>query len=304
MRALYFMTTLALIPSVLWAQPAVTEVDQAEVLRRGNLVELVGDESRASQTESFPQAMAPPASDADKWFISVISMRSCPGCEKLKHDWATSPWLLALAQPGDTKQSWAHYGVYDKDDRSQAFRFERLKITTFPTILVQPPRSKRYGDPSSVVYQGVYKGDPETLAREILQSIARYLQKLSATPSPVRLAFGQKEMAADAPWQPVPKVDPWQPAPTPNPQLPTLDPIIPPQPALPAPAQTFPWSSLVALLMAGFSLPAMATLIVWAIYVIRARRQVAGKAPLVDQATLDRILQVLQKLAEQPQQLR
>lgn len=294
----FLMMMVALTPSVLWAQSTVTEVDQAEVLRRGNLVEKVGDESRASQTESFAEAMAPPAGDGDKWFISVISMRSCAGCEKLKRDWANSPWLLALAQPTDTKQSWAHFGVYDKDDRSQAFRFERLRITTFPTILVQPPRSKRYGDPSSVVYQGVYKGDPEQLAREITQAIARYVRKVPTTASP-RVAFGQREATADAPWQPVPKADPWQPAPSPGPQVPTLDPTIPPQPAQ---VPTFSWSSLATFLLAGFSLPAIATLIVWAIHVIRARRRTAGKTPLVDQATLNRILEVLQKFAEQPQQ--
>lgn len=301
MRALCFMMMLTLTPCVLWAQPRVTEVDQAEVLRRGNLVELVGDESRASQTHSFAEAMAPPPSDAHKWFISVISMQSCAGCEKLKRDWANSPWLLALAQPTDTKQSWAHFGVYDKDDRSQAFRFDRLRITTFPTILVQPPRSKRFGDPSSVVYQGAYKGDPEQLAREITLAIAKYLKKLSAAVSPARVAFGQQDTTSDAPWQPVPKADPWQPAPSPGPQFPTLDPTIPPQPAQ---VPDFSWSSLVTLLMAGFSLPALATLIVGALHVIRARRQTSGKTPIVDQATLTRILETLQKLAEQPQHSR
>jgi len=295
--------TLALAP-VVWAQEVAPEVDQAEVLRRGNLVQVVGDGTRSFETDDFAAAMGPPASDADKWFISVVSMKQCAGCEKLKKEWSTNPWLLALANPSDTKQSWAHFGIYDKDDRSQAFRFESLKITTFPTILVQPPRSKRYGDPSIVVFQGVYKGDPDKLAREITQAIRQYIQKLQTPVGPVR-AYEQQRIGADPPWQPVPKVDPWQP--TPGPQFPTVDPTIPPAPPAPptpkpAPAPVFPWSSVLTLMTAGFSLPAAVALVVWAVYAIRARRQAAGLKPIVDQATLDRVLEQLKKLADQPKQ--
>ena len=62
-----------------------------------------------------------------------------------------SEWLLALANPNVPKQSWAHYTVYDRDDRSQAFRFENIKVTASPTLLVQPPRTGRFGDPATVV---------------------------------------------------------------------------------------------------------------------------------------------------------
>lgn len=300
MRALLMVVTLACAP-LIWAQEAPPEVDQAEVLRRGNLVQVVGDGARSSEADEFAAAMGPPASDADKWFISVVSMKQCAGCERLKKDWNSNPWLLALANPSDTKQSWAHFGIYDKDDRSQAFRFEGLKITTFPTIIVQPPRSKRYGDPSIVVFQAVYKGDPEKLAREITLSIRQYVQKLQTPPGPVR-ATGPNGIGADPPWQPVPKVDPWQPAPAPGPQYPTVDPTIPPPPpAQPTPslAPAFPWTAVITLMTAGFSLPAAVALVVWAIYAIRARRQAAGKPPVVDQATLDRVLEQLKKLAEQ-----
>ena len=305
MRAWLLMFTLFLSPGLLGAQEAVPEVDQAEVLRRGDLVQVVGDGVRSHDHDVFAAAMGPPASDADKWFISVVSMQGCAGCEKLKKDWTTSPWLLALANPNDAKQSWAHYAIYDKDDRSQAFRFEGLKISTFPTILVQPPRSKRYGDPSIVVYQGIYKGDPEKLAREITTAVRQYIQKLQA-PAPVR-AYGQNGVGADPPWQPVPRVDPWNPTPVPGPQFPTVDPTIPPAPPAPptpapTPAPAFPWSAVLTLMTAGFSLPAAVALVVWAVYTIRARRQAAGLKPIVDQATLDRVLEQLKKLADQPKQ--
>lgn len=298
MRALLMVMTFAFTPLLVWAQ-AIPEVDQAEVLRRGNLVQVVGDGVRSHESDAFAAVMAPPANDADKWFISVVSMQGCIGCEKLKKEWTTNVWLLALANPNDAKQSWAHYAVYDKDDRSQAFRFEKLKISSFPTILVQPPRSKRYGDPSIVVYQGVYKGDPEKLARDITTAIRQYIQKLQPPATPMR-AYEQR-VGADPPWQPVPKVDPFNPAPVPGPQFPSFDPTIPPAPPAqptPAPTPAFPWSAVLTLMTAGFSFPAAVALVVWAVYAIRARRQAAGKPPIVDQATLDRVLEQLKKLAE------
>ena len=152
MRILLMLLMLVFAPLGLRAQETAPEVDRAEVMRRGDLVQVVGDGARASGVDAFAAAMGPPASDADKWFISVVSMKQCAGCEKLKKDWSANHWLLALANPADPKQSWAHYNVFDKDDDSQAFRFEALKITAYPTILVQPPRSKRFGDPSVVVY--------------------------------------------------------------------------------------------------------------------------------------------------------
>mgnify|MGYP002623348369 FL=1 len=79
------------------------EVDRAEVLRLGNMVQHVGD-IEGDPVDLFVEAMGPPASDADKWFISVITTQGCAPCQKLKTDWATSPWLLALADPNDPKK--------------------------------------------------------------------------------------------------------------------------------------------------------------------------------------------------------
>jgi hypothetical protein len=304
----FLSVMFVLIPGLLLAQEPAPEVDQAEVLRRGDLVQVAGDGIRSPEIDTFAEAVGPPASDADKWFISVLSMQGCAGCEKLKRDWTTSPWLLALANPTDAKQSWAHYNVYDKDDRSQSFRFERLRITTFPTILVQPPRSKRYGDPATIVFQSVYRGDPERLAREISAAIRHYVEKLQPA-GPVRTAYGQYDYGVNPPWQPVPKVSPTRApyAPYPNPPfpnspLPSVDPTIPPLAPSPAPAPSpaFPWSAALTLFAAGFSLPAAVALAIGLVYYVRARRQAAGKPPLVDQATLDALLNTLKKLAEQP----
>jgi hypothetical protein len=167
---------LLLVPGAVGQEP---EVDTAEVLRLGNMVQHV-DGIGSDPADSFVEAMGPPASDADKWYISVLSMQGCPACQKLKGDWTTNQWLLALADPSDPKKSWAHYNIYLREDRSQAFRFENIKVTAYPTVLVQPPRNGRYGEPKTVVFQGTYGGDPERLARQITEAIRRYVAKFEA----------------------------------------------------------------------------------------------------------------------------
>jgi hypothetical protein len=49
---------------------------------------------------------------------------------------------------------------------------------------------------------------------------------------------------------------------------------------------------------AGFSLPAAVALVVWGVSFIRARRQAAGKPPIVDQKSLDQVLELLKRLSE------
>ncbi len=280
------------------------QVDQAEVLRLGNLVQFVGAGARGDNTvDAYVEALGPPASDADKWFISVVTMKGCPSCEQLKKDWSTSAALLALANPADPKQSWAQYNVYDKDDRSQKFRFESLKITSYPTILVQPPRSGKYGDPATVVFQGGYKSDPDKLAQAIAQSIRDYVSKLPAPKSaPIVGKVGQAQIGVDPPWIPTPRVDPLQPAPAPY--YPSVDPQIPPAPApvapQPAPAVAFPWTTLLTLLAGGVSLPAAVALSIYVVQFVRARRQAEGKKLLLNDAAYSELLAVLKQIAQTP----
>lgn len=224
-RWLLTMIAAWLAVSPAWGQEV--EVDRAEVLRLGDMVQHVDGVGHDPEA-LFVEAMGPPASDADKWFISVLTMQGCAPCVKLKADWASSPWLLALADPNDPKKSWAHYNVYAREDQSQAFRFRNLQIEAYPTILVQPPRSKRYGDPTTVVFQGTYGGDPEKLARQITTAIRQYVAKLEGSQPPLPPAQRAIEGTGgiDPPWQPPPKVDP----PLPNLPLifPDRRPLIPP----------------------------------------------------------------------------
>lgn len=229
------------------AQAQPLEVDQAEVLRLGNSVQYVDGRIAAGADEELA-ALGPPASDADKWFISLVTTQGCAACERLKQAWRSDPWLLALAHPEDPKSSWAHYNEYLYEDQSQAFRWQDIQIAAFPTVLVQPPRSGRYGDPATVVFQDTYRGDPRALAERITRAIRRYVARVdvprAAEPGP----RASDELAVAPPWQPPPKPDGRPPLDLPPLPIP---PAIPPDEAVPpATWQILLWQILGAILTA------------------------------------------------------
>ena len=182
------------------------EIDGAEVRRLGDVVQYISDTHRDDGTDAFIEAMRPPESDADKWFISVISTRGCVPCAKLKQAWRSDPWLLALADPEDPKDSWAHYTEYDEGDQSQDWRFENLHHHAIPTIVAQPPRSGRYGDPTKVVFQGNYNGIPRDLAGQIVATIKKYVTKVA--PDVQIVPTGDHGQDCGPPWKPTPDKDP------------------------------------------------------------------------------------------------
>jgi hypothetical protein len=248
---------LYLIPPAIYAQAYSPEVDAAAVIRRGNHVEHVNGYQDAPESDlTFGEITAPPADDSHKWFISVYTISNCGPCAKLKADWETSEYLRAFAKPKDQAGSWAHLNFYNAEDDTQNFRLKNLKIKGYPCILVQPPRSRAYGDPATVVLQKTgYKSDKE-LAAQITAAIKAYAKKLDEKPrqSSVRPAstggFGQ--MGGPPPFN-VPS--PNSPVPTPNTTPPLvvpgpLDPDIQPTPTpappdAPAPPAKTPESVMV-----------------------------------------------------------
>ena len=292
---------LVMLLALPWSSLSVAdeplEVNQTEVLRLGNLVQHVDGIRAEGNVDAFVEALGPPASDADKWFVSVLTMQGCAPCQKLKSDWATSPWLLALAHPSDPKQSWAHYNVYAHEDRSQAFRFESLQVTAYPTVIVQPPRSGKYGKASTVVFQGTYGGDPQQLATNIVQAIRHYVAKFEAA-QPRQTQQGP--IGVDPPWQPQPMSDPF--APNVAPVFPNARPLIPPLFDERKPLIEIPWGSIMAALTAGVSLPVIIGVVIWAIYYIRSQRQAAGKELLLDDAMLEKLVALLKQVADSASQ--
>ena len=277
----------------------IPEVNEAEVLRMGDTVQHIDGLHRATADDAYIEAMGPPASDADKWFISVLSMRGCAACLRLKQDWAGNRWLLALANPSDPKQSWAHYNTYMREDASQAWRWKNIRVTAYPTVLVQPPRSGKYGEPGTVVFQGTYGGDPKALASNITRAIRLYVSKLPVRPHSAGHKASEDEdesIGADPPWIPSPldegRVQPTFPAPD-------RRPLIPPILDERKPLFSIPWGSIITALATGVSLPVIIAVVIWLIYFIRAKRKEQGKPLLLDDETLAKLVELLRNVAEQ-----
>lgn len=163
------------------------QVDKAEVIRRGDLEEYVDGDSKFSTEygDHITEIAAAPANDNSKWFVSVIGKKDCPACARLKELWKENDTLRAYAKPDDPRTSWAHFTWYDYDDPYQKWRWTKsaqnpnpIEITAFPTIIVQPPRSKKYGDPQTVVLKYVWENDPEAFSRVVNNAIRAYVDTL------------------------------------------------------------------------------------------------------------------------------
>jgi len=165
------------------------DMARLEILRRGDLVERIGGPDqgiRNDNARAIGQAFGVPEDDSHKWFISLITMRGCGPCDRLKAAFANAPELAPFVNVRDHHKSWAHYGVYDKDDQTQMYRWKNVRFYGYPTIIIQPPLNGQYGSPKTVVWQGPfygnnpggYDGNAAKLAEQIREGITNYVNSL------------------------------------------------------------------------------------------------------------------------------
>lgn len=186
------------------------EVDQKEIIRRGEWVEKLG-EIHSNQQRSVEAAFATPPDDSYKWYISVICSKGCKYCEKLKYDFEHDVTLQSWVNVNDPAKSWAHYQVYQWEDQTQKPRFSKIRVKGFPTLLIQPPRNGNFGSSATVVWQKTgYDGNTEKLSREMSNAIKRYVsavnedrknnpKELKITPSDKVLNPDEKEKFSATP---------------------------------------------------------------------------------------------------------
>jgi len=233
----FLLLGLLLLPAPLLAQAYAPQVDTAAVIRRGNHVEHVNG-YQADADVAFGEVTAPPADDSHKWFITVYTIPNCGPCAKLKADWETSEVLRAFAKPKDQAGSWAHLNFYNAEDETVNWRLKNLAVKGYPCIVIQPPRNRQYGDPSTVVMQkSGYKSDKE-LAAQISASLKGYVKKLEEkkqSSSVIRTA-GYGQVAGVNPPFNVPSPNNPNVAPAPLTIPSPLDPDAQPQPT-PAPIE-------------------------------------------------------------------
>jgi hypothetical protein len=179
------------------------EVDTSEVLRRGDDVAIVGEGPRNQETEALRLALAPPADDNHKWSLTLVSLKGCVPCERLKADFRKAPELLAFIAAPEESKAWAHWNEYLADDTlQQKLRLKAYKFAGYPTLILQPPRNGMWGDPATVVFQHAgYAGDPKLLADKLRKALQAYVAVMESRGYPKRASDKQAQQASpsDAP---------------------------------------------------------------------------------------------------------
>jgi hypothetical protein len=286
------------------AQTDVPDSAIAEIIRRGDLVTRTGDGLHGSATEKFTQAVDVPEDDSHKWFISVITSPGCQACEKLKADWRKSPVLRAFANPDDPKESWAHYHVYRSDDTTQSWRWKNLRISGYPTILIQPPGNRQFGDPSTVVMQCAgYEGDAKQLSGAMSTAIRKYVERVTKNRrAAVAPEDGNRQALSDAS-QATGYDPPFTPI-TPDVNIPPVAPFLPNQPVVIPPVpepQVTP--NAVSLLfealggtLASKALPSLLLIVLIGVQVWRAFRKSTNQPLLLDDEAFERIRELILSL--------
>ena len=284
----------------------VPDIAVREIQRRGDLVQRVGGGHQSDTLTAFAEAMRPPADDSHKWFISVLTTKNCRYCDNLKRDFATSDHLKPFVDVDDHTQSWAHFNVYSSDDATQAWRFKDIKVTGYPTILVQPPRSGRFGDPKAVVLQKTgYDGDPKKLAETIRGGISTYLRTYVRQRQAIgrsggmreggEAGIGQNVVGYDPPFSPPPRNEP-----TPYYPSPANFPFdLPPGPT-PTPQPTVNPRGLLMSLLGGMASSGGMTnvllLVIAGLAGVRTFRKATGQKLLLDDATYQAIVDTLKSV--------
>lgn len=155
------------------------DIVRDEIIRRGDVVEELGQVRTDSPQAYVFAALAPPPDDSHKWYISLITKENCPWCELLKKHFAETEELRAWVNVENQAESWAHYNVYRQEDRTQDWRWKNLHIRGYPTLIVQPPRNREWGDPAAVVMQKTgYDGNARALSTAMRKAIETYVRAL------------------------------------------------------------------------------------------------------------------------------
>ena len=304
MKTLMLLALVSLQAVYHGAGTNVPEIAVAEITRRGDAVEYVAPIAAGTDGTQPLEALAPPADDSHKWYITVVTQVNCPACDLVKHDFARSPERAAFVNVENHRESWAHYNVYDLADQTQRWRWAKIKISGTPTILIQPPRDGKYGDPKTVVWQqSGYSGDPQQLAQKLRAAIITYAERRQETRDKRREPEAPAVSSPDLDSRPSTLHSPGigQPFTPPEPQdlVPTIDwprPLRPDPAPAPAPdaqpgAPKIDLGTLITMLvgslLTGNNVALFAIAGVGGFMLIRKIRQARGKPMILSDETVE-----------------
>jgi hypothetical protein len=163
-------------------QKDVPNIAEWEIIRRGHMVEPLGT-PQAGDASQVAEALAVPADDSYKWFITLVTTDGCRACERLKYDFINSKDLQAWVLVDDPVKSTCHYQVRRIEDVTQKDWFAgiqtELRRGGFPAVVIQPPRNGQYGPNKTVVtiLHG-YNGNSRQFGDRMSDAIKKYVAAL------------------------------------------------------------------------------------------------------------------------------
>lgn len=287
------------------AQNAEPDVDvswkaKQEIARRGPMVERINGFEADSDQAFFVEALSPPADDSNKWCITLVTMQGCKYCDQLRGDFAQSAALAPWVNTQDYTKSWAHYQVVQIEDKSQSWRWKDFQPKVFPTLILQPPFDRSWGDPHTIVFlKEGYDGKPDKLAQNLRSAIDKYVKLVK----PQRTAWKASHSLAMA--KPsgggMEQTGGWNPPATPPSVLP---------PGTPSPPTTVPPTSEPSNPSGGLTipiaLPSLSTIFLFLTAVsniwllVREYLQKAGVKLVLTDDQFKRLKDLLDKLNGQP----
>lgn len=162
-----------------------------EIQRRGNLVEVIDGNHRADAATVKAAMMGIPADDSNKFQLTIVvaADKTCGPCEQLKKDLASPTPALAkflemekrpdgLLQSSDN--SYLHVSLVPYTTAFRPEHFANIKITTLPTLILQPSLDGKKGDPTIVINQRGGRLPPDELAKWIGSSLDAYVNSTFA----------------------------------------------------------------------------------------------------------------------------
>ncbi len=279
---------LLLLQAPLCAQSVdVPEIATWEALRRGNLVEEIGPVG-ADDDSYFAEAIAAPPDDSHKWYFTLVTMKGCAPCAKLKQDFETHQLLRAWANLADPAASPTHFQIRQIEDETQrdwlAGISEQLKRGGYPALVIQPPRNGRYGPNKNVaaILHG-YDGSPQRYAERLRRSIDLYVSRVVQP----KAGIGDEAVARPPPFVLPPAHDPppsdWPPSePDPTPPLDS--------------APTSTWGTAAGSAAAATVLTLLLTIgLPFGLRLLRQWRIDQGKQPALSETQFQQVLDLLQK---------
>lgn len=169
------------------------QVLKEEIERRGNMVQEIGV-IKAGPIDVIAEALAPPADDSDKWYLTVVTTKGDPASARLVNDFLTTEPLQAWANVGEPEKSYSHYQVRQWEDVTQKDWFAPIadylkagfKDIGAPALIIQPPRNGQYGPNAAVVgmFFG-YEGDSKKLSNKIGETIKQFTAEAKLTSAEV-----------------------------------------------------------------------------------------------------------------------